>query len=101
MERKHTPGPWVADVDELGAIVEASERNDERAVAVCRGPDKAANAHLIAAAPDLLAACKRFNELADAMREGRVSQDYTQLYALVSEIDHTFCRPAIIKAEGR
>jgi hypothetical protein len=51
----HTPGPWKNDED----IVDSCEGNDEQPIAVCKGPDAIANARLIAASPDLLAACEK------------------------------------------
>jgi len=68
-EHKHTPGPWVA-LDLAGtsrtyifardgqqfpiASTETERYGDERT-----GDEIESNAHLIAAAPDLLAACER------------------------------------------
>ncbi len=69
-ETKHTPGPWANDPDRGSAhgaapvIVAAScWRGDRREVAKVlyhagsEDPEVLANARLIAAAPDLLAAC--------------------------------------------
>jgi hypothetical protein len=58
---KHTPGPWHVEPDEYQWLV-ISDCN-YRYVALVgdkdRFADDAANARLIAAAPDLLAACER------------------------------------------
>ena len=51
--RAHTPGPWIASRDEVEA---APHLNGDFRVADTFGPDAAANANLISAAPDLLAA---------------------------------------------
>ena len=65
---EHTPGPWTAEgirhmpnsnihivaKNHLGEIV----ANDNHSIAICAGPDKRANARLIAAAPMLLEALK-------------------------------------------
>ncbi len=54
---KHTPGPWSADKWALGYTVSAPESH----YSVCHLEDcnnDEANAHLIAAAPELLKACK-------------------------------------------
>lgn len=56
----HTPGPWR--IDKLGPWVEADDRV-EGSVADCdvgrwEEAQRIANARLIAAAPDLLAACE-------------------------------------------
>lgn len=58
---KHTPGPWVATPDPLGCetdwMVGAAVGHPD-GVAVCNKRD----AHLIAAAPDLLEACRKLVE---------------------------------------
>jgi hypothetical protein len=60
---EHTPGPWLADVDgsgwsinteDKGVAFTCGEANDED----ISKDEEAANARLIAAAPDLLAALK-------------------------------------------
>jgi len=58
-EAKHTPGPWhIMPRGQVGCdsfpiceVYDADPRNDN--------PEQEANARLIAASPDLLAACKR------------------------------------------
>jgi hypothetical protein len=80
---KHTPGPWVAEFEETYNV----RGPDEGRVAICMnlkgryglggrrtGAESAANARLIAAAPDLL---ETLRELVDGMpdvedSEGRV-----------------------------
>jgi hypothetical protein len=57
---KHTPGPWSTGCDEDGHMVYAA---DDSAVADALRDDgdaeaEVSNARLIAAAPDLLAACQ-------------------------------------------
>lgn len=61
-EAKHTPGPWKTFDDpksNYGVQVNADNAVKAKKV-VCRvgGPDRDANARLIAAAPDMLAALK-------------------------------------------
>ncbi len=69
---KHTPGPWTINMDSLGESLEGcvdidapSAHVGALAVVVWKmdedeiSPANRANAHLIAAAPDLLAAAKR------------------------------------------
>ena len=55
---KHTPGTWHA-MDDIGGSIsvqsEIPKSNGGVADAVCYGPNREANARLIAAAPDLLA----------------------------------------------
>ena len=63
MSEKFTPGTWRAEgiqfINNSRAHVVAKNYlgeltdNDNHSVAVCDGPDKAANAALIAAAPDM------------------------------------------------
>lgn len=58
---KHTPGPWVANKTPGGMIFVYTE-NLARPICgtgVAGDPTVQANARLIAAAPDLLAACQR------------------------------------------
>ncbi len=65
----HTPGPWK--IDTVGShIWILSETSDYLATVItsdeegrCRPQDATANAHLIAAAPDLLQACYAALEL--------------------------------------
>ncbi len=68
----HTPGPWKAGRAVLrGMIAEISATRGEATYTIAHvdcvdGGDKdAANAHLIAAAPDLLEACADFLEAFD------------------------------------
>lgn len=62
MEEKHTPGPWELRPDEMGGlsslIYPAGEDHPVAAVTASYSGDgmRLANARLIAAAPDLLAA---------------------------------------------
>jgi len=110
----HTPGPWkMLDVKDLkGNICAYSvwqdlERlylNSPMGNQICRTPDGTtkqarANAHLIAAAPDLLAACKDLT-----------SSIYNRGVSCQSEIvEKCMCQPCVIKravaaiakAEGR
>lgn len=86
MNTKHTPGPWATEgFDQIyastgnfygGLIVWA---NEEDIVAQCVMPH---NARLIAAAPELLDACKK------------------ALYALKGREHDQFLRDAIAKATG-
>ncbi len=58
MSAQHTPGPWIDQPGTTsGRVVIAPEQGKvKRNVASCGGPNRDANARLIAAAPDLLAA---------------------------------------------
>lgn len=99
---KHTPGPW-----ELGPVTRSgyrylnSEAWDEFARVVtrmeydpCESPSGLANAYLIAAAPELLEACKRAMRYAENVgkAEGCTFDD---------DGDLPFIKAAIAKAEGR
>jgi len=64
-----TPGPWEASqygfsdeqkLEETHVIAEKDEVNDDFRIADCYGPDHKINAHLIAASPELLKACREF-----------------------------------------
>lgn len=89
---RHTPGPWIADT--WGGIWADSgiDRHGERTVDVCQKPTETsdelwrANALLIAAAPDLLAALKNL-----ICHEDRPDE----------RMDFPAARRAIAKAEGR
>jgi hypothetical protein len=58
---KHTPGPWhlPADTGDALWIGASHERNGGMYVAKLFGPDRAGNAKLIEAAPDMLEALKQ------------------------------------------
>lgn len=60
MKTTHTPGPWI--IDETDNLIHAA---DERHTIIChtgnlKNPEIRADASLISAAPELLAACQRF-----------------------------------------
>ena len=68
MKAKHTPGPWNAFVGEDGGFVISPD--DNLHICLCsrspwpqRGKESGANARLISAAPDLLAALNRLVHL--------------------------------------
>jgi len=108
-EAKHTPGPWTAAIlaeplhkipEYVADCIRESGGRDFRFVAasdakgqcdICHvgnGSAGKANARLIAAAPDLLEACK-------AVMEMRIVQVEDE------EGEIEMCRAAIAKAEGR
>jgi hypothetical protein len=61
-QAKHTPGPWVAD----GVCINGPDGMIGECGFGLRGdPEMQANARLMAAAPDLLAACERAKECLD------------------------------------
>ena len=63
---KHTPGPWVVFLDggHASTVMPAGRPGDICVMEAVGHPETDANAALIAAAPDLLAACEEY------MREG-------------------------------
>lgn len=96
----HTPGPWAYDADskevfasaeQYGcgwiALVEGNDSDDQPLAAEMQ----AANARLIAAAPELLAALKELVDYDDGSNEpGEFGYEILQR-----------CKAAIAKAEGR
>jgi len=87
---KHTPGPWKADNWATGWTVSAPDSH----YSVCHLEDcnnAEANAHLIAAAPDLLEACKNLNAWVGVTLGYEYDED---------PIAEKVCK-AIAKAEGR
>ena len=72
MEAKHTPGPWKAIVDPEGWELVASGRGQTIATFDCSESD----AHLIAAAPDLLAVVQEAIDFVwDELRENPDKED--------------------------
>lgn len=98
----HTKGPWKARVNPDGGRLSVEGADGTAVVAgcgCCDSPwtDKAhaeANARLIAAAPDLLAACKALLQFEDAEigESGGELEDSMRAVAMI--------RAAIAKAEG-
>jgi hypothetical protein len=96
----HTPGPWRVD-SMLGfpGSLGIGPAVGNRAIAVVTGDSSdgrhEANAQLIAAAPDLLTACKAAIGHGYLDTKAPASQDY------VSKLAIECVRAAIAKAEGR
>ena len=77
MTDEHTPGPWqlspggVSALDENGTLVASAQYNPPKDP---RGPrsrqEQRANAHLIAAAPELLEACREVLGLLPDFEDG-------------------------------
>lgn len=93
----HTSGPWVVqepDPDNKGAGLLVKPVPGQVVAEVDRGPEMVGNAHLIAAAPDLL---KALREAVRALNTAaRFSVGTTDSYAIAA-----LCDAAIAKAEGR
>lgn len=79
----HTPGPWYVRTDgTIGSVQRGGMVVAHPVIEPKNEGDQAANARLIAAAPDLLAACEK------------------ALYALKGREHDGFLRNAIKKAKG-
>ena len=65
MNTAHTPGPWSVDLD---SIERGADVNDSRGANVCNCFEN--DAHLIAAAPDLLAALETARETLERTNQG-------------------------------
>ena len=87
---KHTPGPWKAKAKSTHWLIFAP---DESEIGMVYRPDTRANAHLIAAAPDLLEASKRLLDAVCPEYDGMYPQPIRDA---VEQLDD-----AIAKAEGR
>jgi hypothetical protein len=98
MESKHTPGPWRAS--RHCSSIYADLPNHDEPIAEIVGSNEA-NAHLIAAAPELLAALQELrnggwlNFIFDKVAEETRGGPLTKADAVVSK-----ARAAIAKAEG-
>jgi hypothetical protein len=95
---KHTPGPWRATP--YSVFSTRQDRRTETIVARCRlsvarTAEGLANAHLIAAAPDLLAACEEALEMAEYL-SATWGTSHGDNYAEMAER----LRAAIAKARG-
>jgi hypothetical protein len=62
MTAKHTLGPWLYEPGETLSAVSAGKGDDYSSIAFLTLPNHAANARLIAAAPDLLEALKAMRD---------------------------------------
>ena len=98
---KHTPGPWMKTTENKGAIPEhfrplvVTNHGGDRVVARLPdgwGEEDRGNAVLIAAAPELLAACK------DALK---TSKWIAAKYGIHPPGQQRILKAAIAKAEGR
>jgi hypothetical protein len=89
----HTPGPWKASTSQPLMVFADDEKG--RWIAELNPYDNGTNARLIAAAPDLLAACENAESALDSKKAvGYLAHDRTE-YAL------RVIRAAIAKAHGK
>jgi len=91
---KHTPGPWLVDPERPYVVTDDAHNPMDVAYSECDGQVGLANARLIAAAPDLLAAC----EAADKWFDGWCAS--ATCCAHTGKEVHLQIRAAIAKAEG-
>lgn len=89
----HTPGPWVAN----GSAIEDRPKRGPTTV-IAYGVEAAADAHLLAAAPDLLAVLKECLESEERRRRHLEDGSPASTY---SDVRLARVRAAIAKAEGR
>ncbi len=105
MEAKHTPGPWITDKAYRGTEhVVCANATDGRSfnLASLAGayPEREANAHLIASAPDLLAACEATLEAYCRERAKLPPGGISQADAAAAIAIKRNARAAIAKARG-
>ena len=91
---RHTPGPWFIEREwdmQPGTICILGDGMDGQPWLVCCGSDDCsadevleANANLIAAAPDLLAACQEFVRKVES-GEARSRRSYAQMKAAIAK----------------
>jgi len=110
----HTPGPWYADdatnghlgiwSEQNGALVAVTEQGEREDTTHMTDNEEAANAALIAAAPELYEACRAFLEWSsffeaewDVLTDGQTGKPTD--YAKIKRIIRTAVA-AIEKAEG-
>jgi hypothetical protein len=100
---KHTEGPWTyysdSRVDPFSFNPLWHVQNFDKAEYVCENMTNEANAALIAAAPDLLAACKLVAHACDSLMAEACGHGVTKWGA----VNDMLCaiRSAIARAEGK
>ena len=96
----HTPGPWVVqepDPENKGSGLLVKPVPGQVVAEVDRGPEMVGNAHLIAAAPDLLAALREIYAEVTEDTAGLTRNDYESIVLTIRDV----AGAAIAKAEGR
>jgi hypothetical protein len=115
---EHTPGPWCRDGFHMSRVLHCTAARgtpeakhlcgDYETIADCAGDNWEANARLVAAAPDLLAALKPFVQLAAViLAEAPAEADNISVFEDCEGVHHRIdldqlraARAAIAKAEG-
>lgn len=95
MTDKHTPSPWRVEEDST-IYGSRKDKGDKFEIADCKGykEEREANAHLIAAAPELLGALINADWLIDELTQTTLTEDseYLEIFAQIKQ--------AIAKAKG-
>jgi hypothetical protein len=94
MSAQHTPGPWRIDSHTEGVYIVNTIRSEAQPVARTVAPNSVANAHLIAAAPDLLNVAHAASHALKSYEYGNASPELARTCAAALD-------EAIAKAEGR
>jgi hypothetical protein len=96
----HTPGPWEMQTGTRGPVITGVKNDDTMVVAtLSAGLSAPANARLIAAAPELLAALKQIAE--EAIKHYPVEKTSYEAKLLSLGFIAGTCARLIAKAEGR
>jgi len=86
MTTQHTPGPWYVDCQNESAAIGYRAIVDGDGYTVCNpSPMGQANARLIAAAPDLLAALEVVREYMDHAADQFSYEDIVQIRAAIAK----------------
>jgi hypothetical protein len=95
-ELKHTPGPWIIRHEGVWSV--GTDHEMTALVYGCTDKEEEANAHLIAAAPELLEALKAMVDKFDS----EIHNEYDGTRLLEGRLSEAnFARRIIDKAEGR
>lgn len=97
MSGEHTPGPWRTE----GMLILSGDGDSERLVSVLGGADApaSADAHLIAAAPEMLALLQHLHE--DLARYLKMAEETWTSASVTFGAYADDCARLIAKAEGR
>ena len=99
MNAAHTPGPWKVETAQRGFVIAATHIDYDMAVVRDVGNENnEANAHLIAAAPDLLEAAKLVVAWYEA-EDDHSKADFRQRMQMCRDSEDAL-RSAIAKATG-
>lgn len=101
MSQSHTPGPW--SVEGKSIVTQRRKRSDDPRqwrIQVAENVWKVEDAHLIAAAPDLLAACEEMAKAFERVIEETRENLGTDGLSVEAEKRYRRLRSAIAKAGG-